>query len=117
MTIIKYGGKIISNKKRKFNMILKIDSSAEKAINMLQSSGYKSYAVGGCIRDIIMEKKPHDYDICTSAKPIQIEKIFEEYKVIETGISHGTVTVIIDNKPLEMTVIIQTIVTLKKLSS
>ena len=84
-------------------MILKIDSSAEKAINMLQNNGFKAYAVGGCIRDIIMEKKPHDYDICTSAKPIQIEKIFEEYKVIETGINHGTVTVIIDSKPLEIT--------------
>lgn len=103
MTIIKYGGKIILNKKRKFYMILKIDSSAEKAINMLQNSGFKAYAVGGCIRDIIMGKIPHDYDICTSAKPKQIEKVFEEYKVIETGINHGTVTVILDSKPFEIT--------------
>ena len=84
-------------------MILKIDSSAVKAINMLQDNGFEAYAVGGCIRDLIMGKTPHDFDICTSAKPEEIKNIFSDYKVIETGISHGTVTVIIDSKPLEIT--------------
>jgi len=77
--------------------------NVEKAIDLLTENGYKAYAVGGCVRDSLLGLSPDDWDIATSATPAQTEEVFRNYRVIETGIKHGTVTVIIDKAPLEIT--------------
>ncbi len=74
-----------------------------KSIELLDKSNFDSYIVGGCIRDMMLHKKPSDWDITTIAKPDELKKVFSDYRVIETGIKHGTLTVIIDEMPLEIT--------------
>ena len=63
-------------------------------LSMLHGAGYSAYVVGGCVRDSIMKIKPHDWDICTSATPEQMFEVFRDYRVIPTGVKHGTVTVV-----------------------
>ena len=70
---------------------------------MIEDAGYQGYIVGGCVRDALMGKEPHDYDITTSALPDEVKDVFAGYKVIETGIKHGTVTVLMEGYPLEIT--------------
>lgn len=82
---------------------MKLNPSAEKALRLLKASGQEAYVVGGCVRDALMGKEAHDWDICTSALPAEVAKIFSEYHVIETGLQHGTLTVVIDKTPLEIT--------------
>ncbi len=73
-------------------------------LNSLEQHGFEAYVVGGSVRDIIMGNSPHDYDITTSALPEQVIDIFSEsHRVIETGIKHGTVTVICEKNPVEIT--------------
>ena len=72
-------------------------------INKLQSFGYEAYAAGGCVRDLIMQKTPSDYDIATSAKPEQVIEALHPLQIIETGIKHGTVTVLINGYSVEVT--------------
>lgn len=84
-------------------MVLRLPEQVNNAIKLIYDNGFEAYAVGGCIRDLIMGKTPCDYDITTSAKPEEIIKIFESHKIIETGIRHGTVTVLFDSMPLEIT--------------
>lgn len=74
-----------------------------KAIDLLNHAGYEAYLVGGCVRDALLGVSPKDYDITTSALPEQTKEVFREYHVIETGIKHGTVTVVIDHSPIEIT--------------
>lgn len=76
---------------------------AIEAIQKLKQKGYSAYLVGGCVRDFLMGKVPNDYDITTSARPEEIIDVFKDYSVIPTGIKHGTITVIIDELPLEIT--------------
>ncbi len=83
--------------------MLEISKSATKAIGMLNSAGYEAYIVGGCVRDMVMGKGAHDYDITTSALPSETKAVFQNERVIETGLKHGTVTVILDGEPLEIT--------------
>ena len=73
------------------------------AINLLQSAGFEAYAVGGCVRDSLLSKTPNDWDITTSAKPENMKSVFADFHCIDTGIKHGTVTVVIDGEPLEIT--------------
>ena len=73
------------------------------AINLLQSAGFEAYAVGGCVRDSLLGKTPNDWDITTSAKPENMKSVFADFHCIDTGIKHGTVTVVIDGEPLEIT--------------
>ena len=86
-------------------MKYKIDMppNANVIIHALQDAGYKAYIVGGCVRDSIMNRFPHDWDICTSARPEQMLEVFKGYRVIETGLQHGTVTVVIDGEQYECT--------------
>lgn len=86
-------------------MIINVPKSAEYILKALQNEGFESYAVGGCVRDSIMGKEPFDWDITTSALPEKTIEIFEALgcKVIKTGIKHGTVTVIKDHEPFEVT--------------
>ena len=84
-------------------MELNIVPQANKALNMLHNNGYEAYLVGGCIRDLVMDIVPKDWDITTNALPDDIINSFIEYKVLPTGIKHGTVTVIINDLPIEIT--------------
>ena len=70
-------------------------------LDTLINNGHKAYIVGGCVRDLLCGKTPHDFDITTSALPNEVQTLFE--KTIATGIKHGTVTVMVDKTPLEVT--------------
>lgn len=72
-------------------------------LKRLNDAGYSAYVVGGCVRDASMKRDPHDWDITTSAKPDQVEKVFEDHKIIETGLKHGTVTVMRNGEGYEIT--------------
>ena len=70
-------------------------------IDKLYENGFEAYAVGGCVRDVMLGRTPKDWDITTSASPVQIKNIFN--KTIDTGIAHGTVTVMISGEGFEVT--------------
>ena len=70
-------------------------------IDTLMDKGYEAYAVGGCVRDSLLGRTPQDWDITTSAKPEQVKELFRH--TIDTGIQHGTVTVMIDHEGFEVT--------------
>ncbi len=84
---------------------MKISEDAEKLINILSDNGCKAYAVGGCVRDYLLGKPEKDIDITTSAKPETVEEILKQnnIKVIETGLQHGTVTVMLKSEGFEVT--------------
>lgn len=84
-------------------MTMDMPKNADIAINLLQSAGFEAYAVGGCVRDSLLGKTPNDWDITTSAKPENMKSVFADFHCIDTGIKHGTVTVVIDGEPLEIT--------------
>jgi len=84
-------------------MEITLSKEAKEAIDRLFCAGFEAYAIGGCVRDSVMGKIPNDFDVTTAAKPEQIISCFEGYRVIETGIKHGTVTVLIDGEPIEVT--------------
>ena len=81
--------------------MLFIPPDTEYIIETLQKNGYEAYAVGGCVRDMLNGDTPHDFDITTSAEPQTVISLFE--KTVPTGIKHGTVTVIINGVPNEVT--------------
>ena len=80
-----------------------IPRSALSAIKQLNQAGYEAFLVGGCVRDLLMGREPGDFDITTSALPEQTEAVFAGQRIIETGLKHGTVTVILEGLPLEIT--------------
>lgn len=82
-------------------MNIKIPQNANYIIKTLQHYGYEAYIVGGCVRDAVLGKEPADWDITTSAKPLQIKSIFQ--KTVDTGLKHGTVTVLMEKEPFEVT--------------
>ena len=73
----------------------------EDIIDRIQAAGHEAYAVGGCVRDSVLGKEPDDWDITTSAKPEEIKKLFD--RTIDTGIQHGTVTVMLGKEGFEVT--------------
>lgn len=70
-------------------------------IRQLNSAGFEAFAVGGCVRDMLLHKEPMDWDITTNAKPEQVKQVFK--KTVDTGIEHGTVTIIKNGKGYEVT--------------
>ncbi|MCQ2462747.1 MAG: hypothetical protein MJ177_05000, partial [Clostridia bacterium] len=74
-----------------------------KAARILGEAGYEAYAVGGCVRDTLMGKAPDDWDMTTNASPDEMKKAFTDFRVIETGLKHGTLTVLIDGTSVEIT--------------
>lgn len=80
---------------------MKLPENVKYILNELYKNGYEGYIVGGCVRDHLMGKEPHDYDITTSALPEEVKEIFPH--TVDTGIQHGTVTVIIDKIGYEIT--------------
>ncbi|MBO5386559.1 MAG: polynucleotide adenylyltransferase, partial [Lachnospiraceae bacterium] len=73
---------------------INMPAGAEYIIEQLNKHGFEAYIVGGCVRDSLLGKVPNDWDITTSANPYEVKKIFR--KTIDTGIQHGTVTVMVD---------------------
>ena len=73
------------------------------ALNLLNNNGFEAYIVGGCVRDSLLGVVPKDWDITTSAEPEEIIRCFKSYRTINTGLKHGTVTVIINGRQLEVT--------------
>lgn len=82
-------------------MELEIADGAEQILKKLNNAGYMAYIAGGAVRDLLMEKTPHDYDIATSAMPDEVRGLFD--RTIDTGIKHGTVTVIENKTGFEVT--------------
>ena len=80
-----------------------LKKASETAVEMLKDCGFEAFLIGGSVRDYIMGMPIGDIDITTSATPTEVEDVFKDFRVIETGIKHGTVTVLIDNEPLEIT--------------
>lgn len=85
--------------------MLKIDIPNEPnwIVSRLIESGYDAYVVGGCVRDSILGEAPKDWDICTNAKPLEVKDVFAENKIIDTGLKHGTVTIVLNNGNYEVT--------------
>ena len=65
----------------------------------LARAGWEGYIVGGCVRDICLSRIPSDWDVCTPARPQQIKEALKDFRTIDTGIQHGTVTALSDGKP------------------
>ncbi len=73
------------------------------ALEQLNTKGFEAYVVGGCVRDMLLGKTPYDFDVCTNATPQQMIACFQGFRTIHTGIVHGTITVIIQEHPVEIT--------------
>lgn len=84
-------------------MEIKCPNYILKAIELFELNGHSAYAVGGCVRDSLLGSKPHDWDMTTSSTPEQTIAVFKGFRTIPTGLKHGTVTVIIDSHPIEIT--------------
>lgn len=82
---------------------LRIPAQVKKALLLLAKSGYEAYVVGGCVRDSLLGKTPEDWDVTTSALPEETKRVFSQYRQADAGIRHGTVLVVLDGMPLEIT--------------
>lgn len=80
-----------------------LPGNIRQALSILEAKGFESYAVGGSVRDMLMGKTPSDYDIASSARPHELALCFSDFRVIETGLRHGTVTVVIGGENIEIT--------------
>lgn len=83
--------------------IIILPQAVEDIVNKLNAAGYEASVVGGAVRDAVLNRPVHDWDICTNATPEQIFKVFHTNQVIETGIEHGTVTVMLEGTGYEIT--------------
>lgn len=82
-------------------MILQIPSKVAVILDALRTHGYEAYAVGGCVRDTLLGRLPDDWDITTSARPEEVKKLFR--RTVDTGLQHGTVTVLLGEEGFEVT--------------
>ncbi|MCL2373193.1 MAG: polynucleotide adenylyltransferase [Defluviitaleaceae bacterium] len=78
-----------------------LPDNVQKIIQTLAAAGYEAFIVGGCVRDVLRGVTPADWDIATDAKPLQVKGLFS--RTVDTGIKHGTVTVLINKQPYEVT--------------
>ena len=83
--------------------MLDLPAHAARAIAQLEDAGFETWAVGGCVRDSLRGAAPHDWDLCTAARPEQMQMVFAGERVLETGLKHGTLTLLTDDGPLEIT--------------
>ena len=82
---------------------MQFPSYVKTCMDLLTNSGYRCYIVGGAVRDSLLKREIFDYDLTTDALPDQMRFVFQHYKTIPTGIKHGTLTVVIENHPVEIT--------------
>ena len=81
----------------------KLPAGAEFVIRRLHESGHQAYVVGGCVRDTLLGREPKDWDVCTNALPQEMQRVFADCHVVETGLQHGTLTVMYQHEPFEVT--------------
>lgn len=86
---------------KEFPMQIQLPEKVHKIIDTLEEAGFEAYAVGGCVRDSILGREPDDWDITTSAKPEEMKRLFP--RTVDTGIKHGTVTVLLGGEGFEVT--------------
>lgn len=84
-------------------MHIDLPSAVLTALEKLNTAGFEAYTVGGCVRDSLMGRIPYDWDITTAATPQEMANVFADFRTIETGLKHGTLTVIVEEMPLEIT--------------
>ena len=82
---------------------LEIPAGAKAILDTLCRHGHETYVVGGCVRDSLLGLRPKDWDICTAALPERVEQLLAGYRIVETGLKHGTVTILADGAPYEVT--------------
>lgn len=82
---------------------MQIPENIAQLLDRLESAGYEAWIVGGCVRDSLMGITPHDFDVTTSALPEETERVFAGMRIIETGMKHGTITVLCGGEPVEIT--------------
>lgn len=85
------------------NFTMKIPEPVRFVMDKLENAGYSAHCVGGCVRDCLMGKLPSDYDVTTSARPEEMQKVFSDCRVVETGLQHGTITVVRNGMNIEIT--------------
>ncbi len=84
-------------------MKINLPQEVELILSVLENAGHQAYCVGGAVRDSVMGIQPGDWDITTSALPEQTKRLFKDYKTVDTGLKHGTLTIIINHMPFEVT--------------
>ena len=82
---------------------MQLPEYARIVLERLERYGYEAYVVGGCVRDSLMGRTPKDWDVCTNALPEEVLRVFRKFNVIKTGLKHGTVTVMVNHEPVEVT--------------
>ena len=85
------------------NYHLSLPAPVSDLLGRLTRAGFSAYVVGGCVRDSLLGLEPHDWDICTSALPDQMQEVFRNDRTVDTGLKHGTLMVIVDHEPYEVT--------------
>ena len=80
-----------------------IPAAVAALLKTLHEAGFSAYPVGGCVRDLLLGRQPHDWDVTTNALPRQSEELLQSCRVIKTGVQHGTITVLAGDCPVELT--------------
>lgn len=80
-----------------------LPEAARQIIARLEAAGFQAYAVGGCVRNVLLGREVHDWDLCSAASPQQVMELFSDCKVLPTGVEHGTVTILWEAVPFEVT--------------
>lgn len=83
--------------------LITLPEHARRVVSQLEDHGFEAYVVGGCVRDSLLGDEPKDWDVCTNATPEQVLRVFRRRPVIKTGLKHGTVTVLEQRRPVEVT--------------
>ena len=84
-------------------MPMQLSDAARLCLDTLEQGGYEAYAVGGCVRDSLLGKCPHDYDLCTNALPEETARLFAGYTLVRSGEKHGTIGVVLGKEVIEIT--------------
>lgn len=84
-------------------MKIEIPNYVKTVLDRLHENGYEAYVVGGCVRDTLLGKKPYDYDVCTNCLPPKMKEIFSDFYTVDSGLKHGTLTIISESRPVETT--------------
>ena len=82
---------------------MRLPEYVRSCLDRLEEAGFAAYAVGGCVRDSLLGLTPHDYDLCTAAKPETIQDLFSDHHLVLAGLKHGTVGVVTEQGVVEIT--------------
>ena len=84
-------------------MTLTVPNYVQNVLDALHAAGWQACPVGGCVRDSLLGKEPHDWDLATASEPLQTKQALSAFSCLETGMKHGTITVLSDQHPIEVT--------------